>query len=75
MWLGKTLKRISAKESLSLYERKQHKPRFDEECSQFLDQRKQVMQWLQDPNQSNTDNVNNVRRENNKHSRTKSRNI
>jgi hypothetical protein len=42
MWLGKTSKRISAKESPSLYERKQHKPRFDEECSQFLDQRKQV---------------------------------
>jgi hypothetical protein len=42
MWLGKTLKRISAKESLSLYERKQHKPRFDDECPQFLDQRKQV---------------------------------
>ena len=29
----------------------------------FLDQRKQVkMQWLQDPNQSNVDNLNNVRR-------------
>jgi hypothetical protein len=34
--------KISAKESLGLYERKQHKPWFDEECSKFLDQRKQA---------------------------------
>jgi hypothetical protein len=32
--------KISAKEGLGMYERKQHKPWFDEECSQFLDQRK-----------------------------------
>jgi hypothetical protein len=31
-----------AKESLGLYERKQHKPWFDKECSKFLDQRKQA---------------------------------
>ena len=30
---------ISDKETLILYERKQHKPWFDEECSQFLGQR------------------------------------
>ena len=30
----------SAKESLGLYELKQHKPWFDEECIGFLDQRK-----------------------------------
>jgi len=42
--------------SLGLYELKQHKPWFDEECSRFLDQRKQAkMQWLQDPTQSNVD--------------------
>ena len=34
--------RISAKENLGLYELKQHKPWFDEECSQFLEQRKHV---------------------------------
>jgi hypothetical protein len=46
--------KISAKESLWLYERKQHKPWFDEKCSKFLDQRKQAkMQWLQNPNQNN----------------------
>jgi hypothetical protein len=43
----------SAKNSLSLYELKQHKPWFDDECLQFSEQRKQAkMQWLQDPNQS-----------------------
>jgi hypothetical protein len=44
--------KISANEILGLYERKQHKPWFDEECSKFLDQRKRAkMQWLQNPNQ------------------------
>jgi hypothetical protein len=64
--------KISAKESLGLYERKQHKPWFDEECSKFLEQRKQAkMQWLQNPNQSNVDNLNNVRREASIHFRNK----
>jgi len=54
----------SAKESLGLHELKQHKPWFDEECLGFLDQRKWAkMEWIQDPNQSNVDNLNNVRRE------------
>jgi len=36
-----------AKESLGLYELKQHKPWFDEECLGILDHRKQAkMQWL-----------------------------
>jgi len=34
--------KTSAKGSLILHELKQHKPRFDEECLGFLDQRKQV---------------------------------
>jgi hypothetical protein len=64
--------KISAKESLGLYERKQHKPWFEEECSTFLDQRKQAkMQWLQNPNQSNVYNLNNVRREARRHFRNK----
>jgi hypothetical protein len=43
---------------LGLYRQKQHKPWFDKECSQVLGQRKQAkMQWLQDPNQSNFDNL------------------
>ena len=32
--------KISAKESLRMHERRQHKPWIDEECSQFLGQRK-----------------------------------
>jgi hypothetical protein len=64
--------KISAQESLGLYERKQHKPWFDEECSKFLDQRKRAkMQWLQNPNQSNVDNLNNVKREASRHFRNK----
>ena len=43
--LGKTYKRnikTSAKEGLVLYEMKQCKSWFDEECSRFLDQRNQA---------------------------------
>jgi hypothetical protein len=50
--------KTSAKESLGL----QHKPWFDEEYLCILDQRKQAkMKWIQDPSQSNIDNLNNVR--------------
>jgi Fe-S cluster biosynthesis and repair protein YggX len=34
--------KILAKENLGLYERKQHNPWFDKECSKFLDQRTRV---------------------------------
>jgi len=62
----------SAKESLGLQELNQNKPWFDEECLGFLDQRKQAkMQWIQDPSQSNVDNMNNVRREVSRHFRNK----
>jgi len=48
----------SAKESLGLHERRQHKPWFDTECLDFLDQRKQAkMQWIQDSSGSNVDNL------------------
>jgi len=61
-----------AKESLSLHEFKRNKPWFDEECLGFLDQRKRAkMQWIQDPSQSNVDNLNNVRREVSRHFRNK----
>jgi hypothetical protein len=57
-----------------LYRQKQHKPWFDEECSQVLGKRKQAkMQWLQDPNQSNLDNLNNTRHEASRHFRNKMR--
>jgi len=50
--------KTSAKESLGLYKLQKHKPWFDEECECFLDQRKHAkMQCIQDPNQSNVDNL------------------
>jgi hypothetical protein len=54
--------KTSAKECFGPYKLKQHTPWFDEECLHFLDQRRQAkMQWLQDPNQSTVDNLNNIR--------------
>jgi hypothetical protein len=54
--------KTSGKESLGLYELKQHQLWFSEECLRFLDQRKLVIiHWLQDPNQSGVDNINDVR--------------
>ena len=64
--------KTSAKESLGLHELKQHKPWFDEECIVSLDQRKRAkMQWVQDPSQSNVDNLYNVRRDVSTHFRNK----
>jgi len=52
-------------------ELEQHKPWFDK-CLGFLDQRKQAkMQWVQDPCQSNVDNLNNVRCEASRHFKKK----
>jgi hypothetical protein len=66
--------KISAKESIGLYEKKQHKLWYDEGCSKFLDQSKQAkMQWLQNPNQSNVDNLNFVKREASRHVRNKNK--
>ena len=62
----------SAKESLGLHEFKQNKLWFDDECLGFLDQRKWAkMQLIQDPSQSNVDNLNNVRHEVSRHFRNK----
>jgi len=59
-----------------MHELKQHKPGFDEECLGFLDQGKQAkMQWVQDPNHSNADKLNNVRCEASRHFRQKRRNM
>jgi hypothetical protein len=64
--------KTSAKESLGLHEQKQHKPWFDEDCSQLLDKRKQAkIQCLQNPNQSNRDNVKNIRHKASRHFRNK----
>ena len=62
----------SAKESLGLNEYKQNKPWFDEECLGFLDQRKRAkIQLIQDPSQSNADNLKKVKREVSRHFRNK----
>jgi len=66
--------KTSAKESLSLHEWKQHKPWFDKESVDFLDQRMQTkMQWIQDPSRSNVDNLNNIRRDAGRHFRNKNK--
>jgi len=53
-----------AKDSLGLFERKQHKPWFDEECSHCTDQGKQAkVQKLLDQKENNVDNQNNVMHE------------
>jgi hypothetical protein len=68
--------KTSATESLGMHERKQYKPLFDEECLVILDQRKQAkMQSIQDPSQSNVDNLNNVTRDASRHFRKKRRHI
>ena len=62
----------SAKENLGLHELKHHKPWFDKECVDFLEQRKQAkMQWIWDPSRSNADNLRNVRRDASRHFRNK----
>jgi hypothetical protein len=53
-----------AKENLGYCELKKHKPWFDEGCSKLVHQRKQAkLQWLQDPNEINVNNLKIVRRE------------
>jgi hypothetical protein len=64
--------KTSAKESLGLHEMQQHNPWFDEECLGTLDQTTQAkFQWMQNPSQSNLDNLNNVRRDVSRHFRNK----
>jgi hypothetical protein len=52
----------SAKENLGCQKVKHNKPWFDDECSELIDQREQAkLQWLQNPNQTNRDNLQNIR--------------
>jgi hypothetical protein len=65
---------ISAKESPDYCELKHHKPWFDQACSKLVDQRKQAkLQWLQDPSETNGDNLKIVRREASRYLRNKKR--
>jgi hypothetical protein len=55
---------------LGLYDLRQHKPWFDEECSRFLDRRKQATaQWLQHPNHNHVGNMNKLRLGDSRHFR------
>jgi hypothetical protein len=54
--------KILAKESLGYCELKKHKPWFDQACSKLADQRKKAkLQWLQDPSETDGDNLKIVR--------------
>jgi hypothetical protein len=45
-------------ENFSYYELEQHKPWFDEECLQLLNQWKHAkLQWMQNPSQMNEGNI------------------
>jgi hypothetical protein len=64
--------KTSAGDSPGLYELKQHKSCFDEECLGSFDQREQAkFQWIQHPSQSNVANLNNVRHDASTHFRNK----
>jgi hypothetical protein len=64
--------KTSAKESLGLHELKQNKPRFGEEYLRIFYQRNQAkIQWIQDPGQSNVNNLNNQGRDASRHFRNK----
>jgi hypothetical protein len=66
--------KISAQDSLGYCESKHHKLWFDEECSKFVDRRKQAeLQWLQDPSEANEDNLSDVKRDACRHFRKKKR--
>jgi hypothetical protein len=56
--------KILAKGSQGYFELKKRKTWFNEGCSKLIDQKKQAkLQWLQDPSETNRDNLNNVRSE------------
>jgi uncharacterized protein YaaR (DUF327 family) len=66
--------KISIKESLGYHELEKRKQWFDEGCLKSLDQRKQAkLQQLQDPSETNGDNLNNVRRKARRYFRNKKR--
>jgi hypothetical protein len=59
--IRETIMKSSGTRILGYYDLKQHKPWFDDECSNLLDQRKQAkLQWLQNPSQMSADNQNNI---------------
>jgi hypothetical protein len=66
--------KTSAKENLGYHRLERNKPWFDDECPKLIDQQKQAkLQWLQNPNQINGDNLQNLRRETSRIFRNKKR--
>jgi hypothetical protein len=66
--------KTSVKENLGYQKLKHNNPCFDDECSKLIDQRKDAkLQWLQNPNQINGDNLKNLRRETSRIFRNKKR--
>jgi hypothetical protein len=66
--------KTSGKDNLGYQKLKHNKPWFDDECSKLIDQWKQAkLQWLQNPNQINGDNLQNLRYETNRTFRKKKR--
>jgi hypothetical protein len=66
--------KTSAKGNLKYRRLKHIKPLFRDECSELIDQRKQAkLQWLQNPNQINGDDLQNLRRETSRTFRNKKR--
>jgi hypothetical protein len=56
--------KTSTKENLGYLKLTHNKPWFDDKRSKLTDQRKQVkLQWLQNTNQFNRDNLQNIKRE------------
>ena len=74
-WAWENIKdyiKTSTKQNLNLHELKRRKAWFDEVCLGFLDQRKLAkMQEIQDPSETDVNNLNNVRCEARVHFRNK----
>jgi hypothetical protein len=64
-WIWEGIREImdaSVTKSLGYYEMNQHKTWLDEQCSKLLYHKKQAnLQWLQNPGQTNGDNMKSVR--------------
>jgi hypothetical protein len=66
--------KTSAKENLGYQKLKHNKPWFDDDCLKLIDQWKQAkLQWLQNPNQINRDNLQNLRHDTSRIFRNKKR--
>jgi hypothetical protein len=66
--------KTSSKDNLEYQKLKHRKPWFYDECSKLIDHRKQAkLQWLQNPNQINRDNLQDLRHKTSRMFRNKKR--